>query len=878
MYNQNKTPQINEPNVKNMRSLSPLWLLPLVTLVLTGWLVYQSVQDAGERIQIHFSDAQGLMAGRTPIKYQGLEIGMVREIKLERESDNIYVEADIYPEAEYLLSGSTRFWLVKPTASLSGVSGLDALISGNYIALFPGENDGEAAPTSYKALRSAPLDVGKSDGLNITLKARDLGGINIGSPIIYKRIPIGEVYSYQLDSSEKSVNLQVSINPEFEDIITDKSRFWNVSGIAAKINMAGVDVQFEDLSALINGAIAVDSPDEGDGVTDNAIFRLYDNIDSAGRGILINIILPENHNLNESSSTINYRGIEVGAINRIKFDKKRKSIIATAAIQPAFADLLKENSQFIIEEAELSFHGIKHLSNLITGNSLQLISGEGEPSRHFVAINQESYNQLETNATKIILEGEDTFGINVGSDVKYRGVPVGRLTDISLDHDKVKFELYIQNEYIHLIRSNNKFYVTGRMEADITDRGVKLDMPPIADFVIGAINFISEGDQKVQSTYHLYPDHSSAELAKFNQSGSETYHLFTDKLPSISINSPVLYHNITVGSVSDFGLAENGVDVQIQIEQRYKHLVNDNTVFWNQSGVNINASLAGVDIQTGSLESIVRGGISFDTAPQKGKRQDGKWKLYDSYQHSMRSGVEITLSASESYQLPPGTQIQYQGITVGETTEITPNFNDGSVTINAQIFPQFVEPMTRSGAYYWIQQSSSPVEQVSNLKSLLVKTISVEPGTGKPRHQFQLNTVPQVKGGLTVVLQSEKRNSISVGTAITYRGMKVGKVIDVHLGELADRVIIVANIENKYAYLVRQNTIFWNNSGIDVSVGLSGAEVKTGSLDSILSGGIAFTTPETPQIKPVAENEDVYYLNNTKKKEWDNWKQPIPKP
>jgi len=878
MDNQSMTSQPLEPKIKNTRSLSPLWLLPIVTLVLAGWLIFQSIQDAGERIQIHFSDAQGLMAGRTPIKYQGLEVGMVRAVKLERESDSIYVDADVYPEAEYLLSGSTRFWLVKPTASLSGVSGLDALISGNYIALLPGVDDDSEPPTSYKALKNPPSDVGKSEGLSITLKANDLGGINIGSPIIYKRIPIGEVYSYQLEPNEESVSLQVSINKEYADIITDKSRFWNVSGIAAQINMTGIDVQFESLSALMSGAIAVDSPDDGDSVTDRAVFKLYDDINSAGRGVLINITLPEDHNLNQTTSVINYRGIKVGAINRIRFDEERKSIVATAAIQPAFTDLLTNNSKFIIETAQLSFNGVKNLSNLIKGNSIQIIAGDGEPSRSFAAINQENYDQLPANATRVILEGEDTFGISVGSDVKYRGVPVGKLTSIKLDKDIVRFELYIQNQYVHLIRSNNKFFVTGRMEADITDRGLNLDMPPLADFVIGAINFISEGDKKIQSTYHLYPDHSSATLAKFNQNGSDSYNLFADELPPISINSPVLYHNITVGSVSDFALSDDGVDVTIRIERRYKHLINDNTVFWNQSGVNINASFAGVEIQTGSLESMIRGGISFDTAPNKGQRQNGKWKLYNSYQQSLHLGTKITLLADESYQLSPGTSIQYQGITVGETTSITPNFDDGSVAIEAQIYQKFVEPMTKSGSYYWVEQSSGALEQVANLKSLLVKTINVIPGKGNPTDRFQLNNTSHVESGLTIVLQSEKRNSIKVGHPVLYRGMEVGQVIDVHLGELADRVIIVTNINQKYAYLVRQNTVFWNNSGIDVSVGLAGAEVRTGSLDTILNGGIAFSTPETTQIMPTAKNEDVYYLNASKEQDWDKWQQPIPKP
>ncbi len=156
MSQENTTQTSYTPEIRKRRGISPLWILPIVTMILAGWLVFKAVHDAGVRIQIHFENAQGLIAGRTTIRYQGLEVGMVRDIKLSEGLDSIYVEADIYPEATKLLSNQTRFWMVKPTASLSGVSGLDALVSGNYIAIQPGSTHQEDYPTQYQALDSAP--------------------------------------------------------------------------------------------------------------------------------------------------------------------------------------------------------------------------------------------------------------------------------------------------------------------------------------------------------------------------------------------------------------------------------------------------------------------------------------------------------------------------------------------------------------------------------------------------------------------------------------------------------------------------------------------------------------------------------------------------
>ncbi len=73
MSDQNNSQTSYVPDVKRSKGISPLWLLPILTMVLAGWLVVKSIHDAGQRVQIYFSDAAGLVAGRTTIRYQGLK-------------------------------------------------------------------------------------------------------------------------------------------------------------------------------------------------------------------------------------------------------------------------------------------------------------------------------------------------------------------------------------------------------------------------------------------------------------------------------------------------------------------------------------------------------------------------------------------------------------------------------------------------------------------------------------------------------------------------------------------------------------------------------------------------------------------------------------
>ncbi|EOB6261516.1 MlaD family protein [Vibrio fluvialis] len=878
MSNEPTKQKAYSPDVRRNKGISPLWILPILTMILAGWLVVKAIHDAGDRIQIYFSDAQGLVAGRTTIRYQGLEVGMVRDIKLSSDLNSIYVEADVYPEATRLLSADTRFWLVKPTASLSGVSGLDALVSGNYIAIQPGSNiDGQSDhPDEYHALDSAPSDLLANSGLTISLKASDLGGISIGSQIVYKKIPIGEVYSYQLDESAKSVIIQASIKNEYRHIITSESRFWNVSGVGTTVGFDGIDVHLESLSALIGGSIAVDSPDGGEPVEQNTQFRLYRDLKTAGRGIPVKIDLPDNNNINPSGAPIIYRGIEIGQITNLQLNNDK--IVASAAVQPAFSDLLNSGSHFVLEEAKVSLTGVENLANLVKGNFLTLVPGEGDRARHFTAVRKAEFSQEQSRSVALKLIAESSFGLEKDAQILYRGVAVGSVTAVKLAADKVEFDVLIDKQYASLVRSQSRFYVTGSASAALTESGLSVSIPPAKQLLTGSISFVSEGSEKTQQSYRLYQNQSLAEIAKYNQSGSQTLQLFAPELPPVNAGSPLLYRNLKVGTVSSFKLTQSGVVIEAKIENQYKHLITSQTVFWSRSGVEVNASLSGVSIKAAPLQTLIQGGIEFDNINGVENKQGEQWKLYPDYQQAQKHGEEIMLVAQGNTGITVGTPIKYNGVQVGEITDVLPDFSSPQVRFKARIQPTYAPYITKAGSVFWLAEAKVGLKGVSNLQNLISKAIEVKPGSGKATKQFTLSAMPYQAKGITFSLQSETRGSIDVGTPVLYRDIEVGRVTDVRLGNFADRVISTIEIESKYAYLVRENSLFWNTSGLDVSIGLSGANVKAGTLDSIVRGGITFATPEQKQLTAAAKAGQSFYLYPTPQEEWKKWRTAIPKP
>ena len=866
----------SQPVIKKSSRISPLWVLPIVTIILVGWLLSKSVHDAGQKIQIQFSDAQGLIAGRTTIRYHGLEVGLVRDIVLSKDLESIYVEADVYPEAETLLRKNTRFWLVKPTANLSGVTGLDALVSGNYIAIQPSPVKSKPE-TKFRALDIAPSDIRSREGLNIRLKAKDLGGISIGSQIVYRRIPIGEVYGYQLDEENDQVLIQASVKPEYQHIITSDSRFWNISGIGASVGFAGVDIHLTSISALISGAIAVDSPDQGSPVKNGQEFNLYPDIETAGRGIPIKIHLPENNKIGSSGAPIMYRGIEIGQITTLELDQKQHGIIAHAAIQPAFSDMLNTNSNFILEEPRLSLYSFENLTNLVKGNYLTIVPGKGTPSREFTAYRQDNIKLKQQDATMIHLTSDDTYGLDKGSSLLYKGLVVGTVANIKLLNNEIQIDVLVNKQYKHLIKSANRFYISNGANIDVTDSGLAITIPPAKRLIGRSISFVSLGSNKINNHYQLFASRQLADLAQSESTGSKDIYLFTEELPSISEGSPILYRNLPVGKVLDFKLHKSGVVIHAKVNRKYFHLIGKNSVFWNQSGIDIQASLNQINLSAGPLKSLLIGGIAFDRIDGVNNKEGKHWKLYDSFKQAKQSGSQVILTTDEPIKLKPNASVRYNGIEIGKVDTISPSFKDNQTSVTVTIFSQYFEHVAKTGSYFWLAKPKISSSGVENIENILGTEVFVSAGSGQPSTSFVLHHQAILNQGVEFSLQSDYKGSIKPGTPVFYRDIEVGVVTQVKLGDLSDRIITTISINKQYAYLVRKNSVFWNSSGVDVSIGLTGANVKTGTVESLIRGGIAFSTPDDVELEPKAKQGQTFYLNISPNDTWKNWRMPIPK-
>src|SRR6267142_2200597 len=223
--------------------ISVVWLIPILAAVVALGIAVQRILSEGPTITIVFKLAQGVEAGKTVIKYKDVSIGRVTAVRLSDDYAKVELTAKIDKSAAGLIVEDAKFWVVEPRVTLSGVSGLGTLLSGNYIGF-------EVAPV----ITSGQL------GRQFVLKAVDLGSLGVGSPIYYRRLQAGQVIAYDLTSDGKGVDLKIFVNAPYDRYVNPGTRFWNASGLDVSVGAGGVEVRTESLVAMIAGGIAFDTP------------------------------------------------------------------------------------------------------------------------------------------------------------------------------------------------------------------------------------------------------------------------------------------------------------------------------------------------------------------------------------------------------------------------------------------------------------------------------------------------------------------------------------------------------------------------------------------------------------------------------------------
>jgi paraquat-inducible protein B len=258
-------------------AFSLVWLIPLTAALIAAWLGWRTLSHEGPTIAISFRSADGLTAGQTKVKHMAVELGTVRSISLSRDMTHVVVRVAMRREAERILTGHARFWVVRPRLSGTGVSGLETLLSGAYIELDPGPPGGAPA-VHFTGLEAPPALRSDEPGRTFALDADRLGSVGVGSPVLYRDHTVGEVISANPGSPGQRASLKIFVRDPYDQYVREGSYFWNDSGISVSAGSEGFHMEIESIQALLSGAVAFDTPAEslnGPVPAEPAVFTLF---------------------------------------------------------------------------------------------------------------------------------------------------------------------------------------------------------------------------------------------------------------------------------------------------------------------------------------------------------------------------------------------------------------------------------------------------------------------------------------------------------------------------------------------------------------------------------------------------------------------------
>ncbi|WP_028621065.1 PqiB family protein [Pseudomonas sp. Ant30-3] len=327
--------------VKTRRfSVSLVWIVPIVAVLVGLSLVVHSMMQEGPTITITFKTGSGLTANKTEVKYRNVVIGHVSEVELSDDQKSVNATIKLDKQAESFTREDSQFWVVRPRIGAGGVSGIDTLLSGDYIGADIGQSETRAK--TFKGLENPPPITYGEPGKRFTLHTEDLGSLDIGSPVYYRKIPVGQVVAYALDADGKGVNIDVFIHAPNDAYVTENTRFWNASGVDVDVGANGFAVKTESLSSLLVGGIAFRAPQYSPNDTpavEDKIFELFDDQQVAlappnGKPQYLSLRFDQALRGLKVDAPVEFLGIEFGRVVSVNldFDPKKRTFPVNVGI------------------------------------------------------------------------------------------------------------------------------------------------------------------------------------------------------------------------------------------------------------------------------------------------------------------------------------------------------------------------------------------------------------------------------------------------------------------------------------------------------------------------------------------------------------------
>jgi len=859
------------------------WIIPVIALLATLWLINKSIDEAGVDIIVNFKSANGFKAGKTAVVYKGYNLGKVKKITVGKDLVSIDAHINISKEAaNFITREGTEFWIVKPKFSVTEISGLDTIISGVYIAVKPKSVDEEKISSIQRKYRfmgftEKPFKNREKEGLNLTLNASDLAGISIGTPIFYKKFMVGEVIATKLQKD--NVKIFINIKKKYEDFINSSTIFWNVSGMKLDASFSGVNLEMDSMTSLLSGGITFKT--YNDSAPKNYKFDefiLYKDLKGLKQDkTVVKLLFKNAKGIKKGQTAILYKGIEIGQIKSIKLNDQDE-IIATAFIDKEFSKFNNIGTKFYKVQAQIGLKGIKDIDTIFKGSYLNVIPGIGAYNDTFKVFDSEE-KALKKQMYPVTIKSDKLYNLKVGSNVFYKNVIVGSVLSYTFTPDlkDIIIKAGINTKYKHLINDKTLFYSISTPLIESKNFDLKVNFEGIDPLINGGIGleYTKSKNRYSQNRFWLYDSFIDLLKVKQQYKDGKRIQIQIDENTQLKVDTPIFYRNTKIGFVESLDYLGNNPYAVLFIKTNYKRVINKQSKFYIQSAIDINANITqGVRVKLSSLETLFKGGIiltnSYKTIDNH-IRNRFKYKLYDDFENLPieKYMINLTFENIEGLQTQ-NTKLVYKGIQVGKVTNIKLNKNLKVLNAKAYIYDEYKGIASKNSTFYIVKPNVS-LEGVSGLDTIIKGSyINIIKREGKLNSSFYVhhnkpsNSI--TKKGLKIILNAKNSGSLSTLSSVYYKKIKVGEIENIDLDNNAKYVKIKIFIYDKYKNLIRENSKFYNVSGIDIDVSLVGAKVRADSLNTVVLGGISFSTPNNFDDK--VQNNHRFHLYENIKPQW----------
>lgn len=308
---------------KTNAAASLIWIVPLAAFLVGGWLLFDHIRNTGPKITLYLDSAEGIEVNNTVVRVLSVNVGKITNIRLREGGKGVELTAQLNADVKDMMKDDTQFWVVKPRIDSSGISGLNTLVSGAYIAFIPGK--AQKSRDSFDISDIPPIAALGQDGLRLKLSGSNSKMLDIGAPVVYGSLPIGQVESVRFDPQRRRSDYTVFIGHPNDSLINSSSRFWLDSGIRIQSEGGGFQLDSAPLGALISGAITFDTPDKTARPAEGGTpFELYDNraaVDSlpGERALYYTAFFKQSVRGLGKGSPVEYKGLRVGSVADVPY-------------------------------------------------------------------------------------------------------------------------------------------------------------------------------------------------------------------------------------------------------------------------------------------------------------------------------------------------------------------------------------------------------------------------------------------------------------------------------------------------------------------------------------------------------------------------------